>query len=122
MVHPADIQDRHGLKLLLCKAATLFPTITRIWADAGYRGQVIEWVAGWCKWILEIVSRQRNAEGFELLPRRWVIERTFAWFNYYRRLSKDYEYLVHNSEAMIEISMTQLMLHRICRPTPRQRR
>ena len=116
VVHPADIQDRDGAKLLFVKAAALFPTISLVWADGGYAGQLIEWLKEWCGWVLEIVKKIEQQVGFQLLPKRWIVERTFAWLAHYRRLSKDYEQLTENSEAMIQIAMMQLMLHRLHRP------
>lgn len=120
VVHPADIQDRDGAKLLFVKAAALFPTISLVWADGGYAGQLIEWVKQWCGWALEIVKKIEKQVGFQLLPKRWIVERTFAWLGHYRRLSKDYEQLTENSEAMIQIAMMQLMLHRLHRPPQTQ--
>lgn len=103
------------------KAAALFPTIQLVWADGGYAGQLVEWIKNWCGWVLEIVKKPTTA-GFEVLPRRWVVERTFAWLGRSRRLSKDYEELTDNSEAMLQIAMIRLMLHRLCRPPQYQRR
>ena len=122
VVHSADMQDRDGAKLLFFKVAALFPTISLVWADGGYSGQLIEWLKSWCGWVLEIVHKLEGQVGFQLLPRRWVVERTFAWLGHSRRLSKDYEELVENSEAMIQISMIRLMLHRLCRPARPQKR
>jgi putative transposase len=122
VVHPADIQDRDGAKLLFCKAAVLFPTLKLVWADGGYAGQLIEWIHNWCGWVLEIVQKAADTTGFKLLPRRWVVERTFAWLGRSRRLSKDYEYWEENSEAMLQIAMIRIMLRRLCRPAPPQRR
>jgi putative transposase len=86
-----------------------------IWADGAYAGQLIEWVKNVCGWLLEIVKRNPEAKGFQLLPRRWVVERTFGWFGRYRRLSKDYEFQTDTSENMIMIAMIQLMVHRLTR-------
>jgi putative transposase len=122
VVHSAAIQDRDGAKLLFFKAAALFPTISLVWADGGYAGQLIDWLNRWCGWVLEIVRKLGDQVGFQILPKRWIVERTFAWLGHYRRLSKDYEELLENSEAMIEIAMIQLMLHRLCRPTIPQER
>ena len=122
VVHSAAIQDRDGAKLLFFKAAVLFPTISLVWADGGYAGQLIGWLNRWCGWVLEIVRKLGDQVGFQILPKRWIVERTFAWLGHYRRLGKDYEELLENSEAMIEIAMIQLMLHRLCRPPiPQQR-
>lgn len=122
VVHSAAIQDRDGAKLLFIKAAASFPTISLVWADGGYAGQLIQWLHRWCGWILEIVTKLEGQIGFQILPRRWVVERTFAWLAHSRRLSKDYEELVENSEAMIQIAMIRLMLQRLCRPAPKQKR
>ncbi len=122
VVHPADIQDRDGAKLLFCNAAVSFPTIQLVWADGAYAGQLIEWTKNWCGWTLEIVKKAAEVNGFQVLPRRWVVERTFAWLGRARRLSKDYEELTENSEAMVQISAIRTMLKRLCRPAPHQRR
>jgi putative transposase len=122
VVHSAAIQDRDGAKLLFFKAAVSFPTISLVWADGGYAGQLIEWLNRWCGWALEIVRKLENQVGFQLLPRRWVVECTFAWLGHSRRLSNDYEELLENSEAMIQIAMIRLMLQRLCRPAVTQKR
>ena len=119
VVHSAAIQDRYEAKLLFFKAAALFPTISLVWADGGYAGQLIEWLNRWCGWVLEIVRKPDNQVGFQLLPRRWVVERTFAWLGHSRRLSKDYEELVENSEAMIQIAMIHASATVPTRKTPR---
>ena len=69
----------------------LLSRLRLIWADGAYAGQLIDWVRRTCDWVLEIVRRSDDAKGFEVLPRRWVVERTFAWLGRYRRLSKDYQ-------------------------------
>lgn len=116
VVHTADIQDRDGAKLVLEKAKSLFPRLRLIWADGGYRGQLIDWVKTACNWVLEIVKRDPDVKGFHVLPRRWVVERTFGWLTHYRRLSKDYEVLTETSEAMVYAAMTRVMLRRLGRP------
>ncbi len=108
--------------MLFCQAAALFPTISLVWADGGYAGQLVGWLKGWCGWVLEIVRKLESQVGFQLLPRRWVVERTFAWLGHCRRLSKDYEEFIENSEAMIQIGMIRLMLQRLCRPAKPQKR
>jgi putative transposase len=111
VVHTADIQDRDGAKLLLL---SLLPIIRlrllKIWADGGYRGTLIDWCVLTLKTTLEIVSPSPTQKGFAVLPRRWVVERTFAWFSNYRRLSKDYEECVHTSEGMIYIASIHTLL------------
>ncbi len=122
VVHSAAIQDRDGAKLLFFKAATLFPTMKLVWADGGYAGRLVDGLMQWCGWVLEIVRKLGEQVGFQILPKRWIVERTFAWLGHARRLSKDYEELVENSEAMIQIAMIQFMLHRLCRPSTPQNR
>ena len=121
VVHPANIQDRDGAKLLLAKAKGLFPRLQRIWADGGYAGKLIGWVQAMCGWVLEIIKRSDKVKGFKLLPRRWVVERTFGWLGRYRRLSKDYERLTESSEAMVYWAMTRLMVRRLARQECRPR-
>ncbi len=113
VVHAGSIQDRDGAKLVMAKLPGRFPRLTPIWADGGYAGQLIGWTAAFGHWVLEIVKRTDDVKGFRVLPHRWVVERTFAWLGRYRRHSKDYEYLTASSEAMIKISMINLMLHRL---------
>ena len=88
-------------------------SVNRIWADWGYSGSLADWVQQSADCVLEIVSRRSDAEGFVVLPRRWVVERTFAWLGRFRRLSKDYERLSSTSESLIEIAMSHLMLKRL---------
>ena len=113
VVHTADIQDRDGARLLLEKLTGKFSRLKLIWADGGYAGKLIEWTHQLGGWVLEIVKRSDDVNGFKVLPHRWVVERTFGWLGRYRRLSKDYEELTESSEAMIQIAMINLMLHRL---------
>ena len=116
MVHAASVQDRDGAKLVLSKLVGQFPRLRLIWADGGYAGQLIGWAQALGGWLLEIVKRSDDVRGFEVLPHRWIVERTFAWLGCYRRLSKDYEALPESSEAFIYVAMTQVMLRRL-KPT-----
>lgn len=79
VVHAANIQDRDGAKLVLAKARGCFTRLQLIGADGGYAGQLIEWVKTYCHWVLEIVKRSDEVKGSQVLPRRWVVERTFGW-------------------------------------------
>lgn len=115
VVHPADIQDRDGAKLVFEKLADRFPRLEKIWADGAYAGRFVEWAQEVHQWIVEIVKRSDTAVGFEVLPHRWIVERTFAWLGRFRRLSKDYEALIESSEAMIRIAMIRLMVRRLAR-------
>jgi putative transposase len=115
VVHPANIQDRDGAKLVFGKAKLkgTWPRMLRVWADGGYAGKLIEWVFAFCQWVLEIVKRNDDVKGFKLLPKRWVVERTFSWLSNYRRLSKHYEYWNETGEAMIHLAMIHIMLRRL---------
>jgi putative transposase len=115
VVSAASVQDRDGAKLVFQKIKAQFTRLKLIWADGAYAGQLVEWVKNACGWLLEIVRRKQGAKGFQLLPRRWVVERTFGWFGRYRRLSKDYEFQTDTSENMVLIAMIQLMVHRLAR-------
>lgn len=118
VVHPADVQDREGARLVLGRLANLYGWIRLIWADGSYAGKLIDWVAElnrYRKIRLEIVTRSDKAKGFEVLPRRWIVERTFGWLSICRRFSKDYETQTESSEAMIHIAMISLMTKRIAR-------
>jgi putative transposase len=117
LVHKASIQERDGAKSLLQRAkAKGFQYLRLIWADGGYDGQpMIDWVFNLAGWIFEIVNRSDEVKGFQILPHRWIVERTFAWLGRYRRLSKDYEVLPQTSEAFIYAAMVNLMLARLAR-------
>jgi putative transposase len=112
VVHAANIQDRDGAKLVLEKLVGRFPRLQLIWADGGYAGQLIGWVQALAGWVLEIVKRP-EVKGFTILPRRWVVERTFGWLGRYRRLSKDYEQRTETSESLITLAMINLMSRRL---------
>jgi putative transposase len=112
-VHAADIQDRDGAKLVFEKLKGRFRRLLVIWADGGYAGKLVQWVKDTFHKTLEIVKRTDDVSGFVVLPKRWIVERTFAWLNRYRRLSKDYEGRMENSEAMIHIAMINLMSRRL---------
>ncbi len=113
VVHAADVQDRDGAKLVLAKARERCPRLQRLWADGNYAGQLVDWVREQYGWVLAIVKRPAGAKGFQLLPKRWIVERTLAWLGRYRRLSKDYEATTASSEAWIPIAMIHLMVRRL---------
>jgi putative transposase len=117
LVHKASIQERDGAKSLLQRAKDKgFQYLCLIWADGGYPGQpMIDWGFNLAGWIFEIVKRSDDVKGFQVLPHRWIVERTFAWLGRYRRLSKDYEVLPQTSEALIYAAMVNLMLTRLAR-------
>lgn len=113
-VHSAAIQDRDGARLLVEQLKCRQPRLRVVFADGGYAGQLIEWLANVTGWTLSIVRRTAT-EGFQVLPKRWIVERTFAWLSHCRRHSRDYEELPESSEAMIYISMIRLMTRRAAR-------
>jgi len=115
VVHEASIQDRDGAKLVLERFAKGWTILKLIWADGGYAGKLVEWTRLHLRRQLEIFKRSDNVNGFAVLPKRWIVERTFGWLGRYRRLSKDYEQLTDNSEAMILIGMINLMSKRLAR-------
>ena len=118
-VHPANISEREGAKVLLQQAKTKgFARLQLIWADGGYSGlPLAAWAIVITGWVLTIVERTADMVGFQVLPRRWVVERTLAWLGRYRRLSKDYEVLSQTSEAWIYAAMVNLMLRRLAPPS-----
>ena len=144
-VHSAKVMDYEGIKALLGRAKGLFPRLSHLWMDGGYNGEDKggDWVEKTFGWSVEIVSRPRKPapeevlmawarewvkegkrvdwqrlmppQGFVVLPRRWVVERTFSWIDQNRRMSKDYERLAATSEAFIYVAMTRLMVRRLAR-------
>ncbi len=117
-VTTADVQDRDGAKLLLNVLTMAFGWLMLIWADGGYAGKLIEYVAEIPRHRrvkLEIVKRSDDIKGFKVVPKRWIVERTFGWLIQSRRLVRDYEVKIEHSEAMIYRSMSKRMLARITR-------
>ena len=112
-VHAANIQDRDGAKLVLVKLLHRFPRLQVIWADGPYAGRLVAWAWATGGWVLSVVRRNPDSHRFEVLPRRWVVERTLAWLSRCRRLSKDYEELPETGEAWVHIAMVHLMLKRL---------
>ena len=112
-VTPANVGDRDGAKGLLRRVWLTLPRLSHIWADGNYDGPLVEWIKTCWNHDLEIVVKPVDQKGFSVLPRRWVVERTFAWLGKQRRLSKDYEERPASSEAFIQIAMTALMVRRL---------
>jgi putative transposase len=117
-VTPADLSDSQGARRVLGGLACFVPRLKKIWADAAYRGKEL---AEWCQqqgegWDLEVVERAPGIQGFQLLPRRWVVERSLAWLSRKRRLAKDCERMVQTSETPIELAATRLLIRRLAVP------
>jgi EAL domain-containing protein (putative c-di-GMP-specific phosphodiesterase class I)/transposase len=133
VVHPADVADRDGARLVLAPSVEedRLPRLKHLWADAGYRGAGLgEWITEWLGLSMEIVQRRRRwvwvpndvepeplPEGFGVIKGRWVAERTFAWITRNRRMSRDYEFLAQTTEALVYLSMIRLMLKRLAKGT-----
>ena len=112
-VHAANIQERDGAKLLL-QALPRPSSWQLMWADSGYGGEPFaQWVQDNCGCRLEVVRKDPEQQGFAVLPKRWIVERTFAWLGKCRRLSKDFEQDTQSSESWIRLSMIHLMLKRL---------
>lgn len=115
VVQTAAVQDCVGAKQVIERADWRCSGLARIWADGGYRGTLIAWIKDTLQCVLEIVLRRDDQIGFTVLPKRWIVERTFAWLDRCRRLSTEYEYLLETSETMIQIAMIGLMVRRLAR-------
>jgi putative transposase len=112
VVHEANLSDRASAETVLTKVRTSFRRIKTIFADQGYTGKLIETIQLTLKLTLTIIKRT-EIRVFHVLPKRWVVERTFGWFGYYRRLAKDYERYPKHSEAFVYLAMSNIMLHRL---------
>jgi putative transposase len=116
MVSAASVQDRDGGCLLLAELQTRFRRLRVIWADGAYAGELVPWIRGlrqWGRLRLEIVRKAKGQKGFQVVPWRWIVERTFAWLGRSRRLKCDYERLTETTEAIIHITTIRLMLRRL---------
>src|SRR6266705_3080613 len=139
VVHVANLQDRESVPLLLEPIKGVFARMKKVWVDQGYTGKGREWIEQEMGWEVEVVRHAprprgmwvwpgmeitqemlevfKRPKGFRHLPRRWVVERTFAWIGRYRRMSKDYEYLPSSSESMVQLTMIRLMVRRLAGAT-----
>ena len=111
VVHSAGIQDRVGARAVLMRLFCRFDSIVKVFVDGGYTGTLIEWARQMFGYDVEVVKRN-ELHTFKVLPKRWIVERTLAWLNWSRRLSKDYELLHTSAETMILIALAHLMLKR----------
>jgi transposase len=118
IVHGVDIQDRDGGVLLMATLFGAFPFLLRLYADGGYQGPQFQ--AAMKQTVanvnVEIVKRSDGAKGFAVLPKRWIVERTFAWLNRCRRLAKDWECLTHKALAFLHLASIRLMSRKLCNP------
>lgn len=116
VIHAAAIQDRDGAPLVLAEIVHRFPWLRHVFADGGYAGEKLkDALRRLGKWTIEIIKRSDTAKGFEVLPRRWVVERTLAWLNRNRRLAKDFEQTIASASAWLFIASIQLFTRRIAR-------
>ncbi|WP_181794161.1 IS5 family transposase [Streptomyces sp. WELS2] len=113
LVTPASTTDRDGARVLLSAARDRFGRLARVWADGGYTGHLVDWSAAQLDIVLDVVRRSDDTRGFQVLPRRWVVERSFAWFLRSRRLVRDYERRSDTGKAVVLWSMTMLMSRRL---------
>lgn len=117
VVHAANLQDYDGAKAVLQRTKQRFPRLKRVYADSAYaKKHLPTWAVIACSFVIEIVKQMKAAIGFVVLPKRWIVERTFAWLGRNRRLSKDYERSTSVSETWIRLAMIKLMLRRL-KPT-----
>ena len=116
-IHPADVQDRDGAPLVIEAIHDLFPWLRHLFADSAYSGdKLLKALAKFGEWSIEIIKRMADTAGFEVLPRRWVVERTLACLNRNRRLAKDFEASIESAKAWVYIASVQLIIRRIACP------
>lgn len=114
-VSAAAMSDTEAGETVFTRMRTNFKRLKRVWADEGYKQGLVNWVGMMCQFVLEIVSKDKGQKGFVVQPQRWKVERSFAWLNRYRRLSKDYEYDDIYSESMVYLASIRFMLKRLTR-------
>jgi transposase len=117
-VHAADIQDRDGGALVMATLFGMYPFLLKLYADGGYQGPLFRRAVKkiMAQVIVEIVKRSDHAKGFAVLPKRWVVERTFAWLGRCRRLAKDWENLNQKALAFLRIASIRIMSRKLCNP------
>ena len=116
-IHPADVEDRDGAPLVIEALHDLFPWLRLLFGDCAYSGdKLLKALAKFGEWSIEIIKRMADTAGFEVLPRRWVVERTLAWLNRNRRLAKDFEASIESAKAWVYIASVQLIIRRIACP------
>ena len=115
VVTAASVQEANSAVFLGPKMQGRFPRLQKILVDGGYKEKFIAWFLEQYRWVVEVAKRREGARGFEVIPLRWIVERTFGWFNHFRGLSKDYEYHVEISESMVYLASIRIMLKRLSR-------
>jgi putative transposase len=113
VVTAASVSDSAGAKQVLARVQGKVPRLRLLWADSTYGGKLIGWVKQSCSWLVSIVAKLKGPTTFVVLPKRWIVERTFGWLVGYRRLARDYECLPASGEAMIHIAMIHRMVRRL---------
>jgi transposase len=116
-IEPASIQDRHGAPALIGEVLAKFARLAKLWVDAGYAGAKLQVALGKDAALLAVVKKNPGQKGFAVLPRRWVVERTFAWIARCRRLVRHHENLHRSGRAFIFLAMIRIMLRRLAAPT-----
>jgi transposase len=116
LVHAADIQDRNGGALVMATLFGIFPFLLKFYADRGYQGPELQrsLEKSLARVKLEIVNRSDQVKGFVVLPKRWIVERTFAWLGRCRRLAKDWENLTRNALAFLRLASIRFILRKLC--------
>jgi transposase len=120
LVTPASTQDRDGGRRLLWRLRRHYPTIRLVWADAGYAGKLVTWAQQVLALTVQIVRKRQGVHRFEVLPRRWVVERTFSWLGKCRRLAVDYERKPEHHQAWVQWAMVRVMVKRLTQQAPPQ--
>lgn len=115
MVTPADMHDSQAAREVLFRLRLMQPEITLVWADLAYAGRLVDWSKSFLHLTIKTVSRPKDAKGFVVLPRRWVVERSLAWLLHSRRNARDYETLPQHSEAMLSLAAITLLTRRLTR-------
>ncbi len=113
VVTAASVLEANSATLLGPKMKGKFPRMKKILVDGGYKEKFIAWFHAHCQWVVEVAKRRKDAVGFEVIPKRWIVERTFGWYNHFRGLSKDYEYHPEISESMVYLASIRIMLKRL---------
>ena len=116
VVHAATLQDRDGARILVLRVKDRLPRVKLVWADGGYRGELIQWFKDEAGWTLEIVKRDTDLHTFKVLPKRWIVERTFGWLMFWRIMNRHHERKHDTAEAGMRVVMIKNMLRFLTRP------